>query len=171
MELKSVFFIALTACIVFTTCFILLRNRGASVYTVLLKTIASFCFIVTFMASLNFQKEFLPAYIGLGLGLVCGLIGDILLELKVFNKEEEREYLNGGFVSFGLGHFFYIFALVNLATTEWKVASLVMPIVLSIILAGLFTVGIYVITKKVMKMDFGKDTVITMVYSFILSFP
>ncbi len=170
MEFKSVFFIALTACVVFTLCFILLRNRGASVYTVLLKSMASFCFIVTFMASLSFQEDFLVAYIGLGLGLVCGLIGDILLELKVFNKDTEREYLNGGFVSFGVGHFFYIFALISMATTEWKVGSLLMPILISVALAGVFTLCTYIVTKKVMKMDFGKDTIITMVYSFILSF-
>ena len=170
MGIKSAFFICLIACIVFTSCFILIRCKGANVYSVITKAIASFCFIVTYFASLAYAIEINAAFIAIGLGLVCGLIGDILLDLKLAYKEDEDMYLNSGFVSFGIGHFFYIFALIFMGANAWHIADMALPISISLIIAAVMTVGSMYMMKKVMKFDFGKHTIITAIYSFILFF-
>ncbi len=169
MEIKSTFFIMVLACIVFTTCFIMIRSKGASVYALMTKAMASFCFIALFMVSVTYEKVFLPQYIGLGLGLVLGLIGDILLDLKLVYKEHENEYLIGGFISFGLGHICYILAMFGFISTGWAVSNIWLAVGVTVGAAILLTLGTY-FSRNIMKTDFGKHTVITMVYTFILMF-
>jgi len=169
MEIKSTFFIMLLACMVFTICFIMIRSKGASVYALMTKAMASFCFIALFIVSITYEKVFLSQYIGLGLGLVLGLIGDILLDLKVVYKEHENEYLVGGFISFGLGHICYILSMIGFVTTGWAVSSIWLAVGISAGVAVLLTLGVYY-TSNIMKNDFGKHTIITMVYTFILMF-
>ena len=169
MEIKSTFFIMLLACVIFAGCFIMIRSKGASVYALMTKAMASFCFIALFIVSVSYEKVFLSQYIGLGLGLVLGLIGDILLDLKLVYKEHENEYLVGGFVSFGLGHICYILSMIGFATTGWAVSSIWLAVGIAVGVALLLTLGVY-FGKDIMKNDFGKHTVITMVYTSILMF-
>lgn len=167
MDVKVAFILSLVVCVVFTACFILVRSKGASVFSVLTKSIASFCFIMCLMVSLIYTKVFNEAYICLALGLVCGLIGDVLLDLKLVYKEHDNEYLRGGFVSFGIGHVFYTLALVLFAG-QYGI-DLLVPLLVAVGAGIVLTIGTYFLTKM-MKMDFGKNLVITLVYTFILNF-
>lgn len=170
MDIKSALFVCLTACIVFGLCFILIRSKGASVYSVIVKALASFSFVLCFVVSIIYDTEFDSAVIGLAMGLVAGLIGDILLELKVVYSDDSDDYLNAGFISFGVGHFFYIYAMITLAGGRWAVNNLWLYIGIAALIAGAMTAGSYFMMKKLLKYDFGKHTVITFVYSFILFF-
>ena len=171
MDIKSSLIVCLTACIVFTLCFIFIRSKGASVYSVIVKALASFSFVLTFMVSLGYEAELDFPLIAIGIGLVAGLIGDILLDLKLAYEQDSNEYLVAGFVSFGVGHLFYIFAIIRLALDKWSVGGdIVVPVAVSVLIALALAVGGIVMMKKVLKYDFGKHTVITAVYSFILFF-
>ena len=168
MDIKSTFFVVITACVVFTACFILIRSKGASIYSIMLKSLASFCFVTCFIVSLVYLTDFNSAYVALGLGLVAGLIGDLLLELKVVYSENSDEYLMSGFVAFGVGHIFYIFAMIALANSIWKINSLVLPIAVAVGVALVLTFATYLLTTKVMKFNFGKNIYATFIYTFVL---
>lgn len=171
MDIKSSLFVCLTACVVFTLCFILIRSKGASVYSVIVKALASFSFVMTFLVSLGYEGDLSFPTIAIGIGLVAGLIGDILLDLKVAYEQDSNEYLVAGFVSFGVGHLFYIFALIRLATGKWSFGGdIVVPIAISVLIAVVMAVGGIYVMKKFLKYDFGKHTIITAVYSFVLFF-
>ena len=45
-------------------------------------------------------------------GLLLGLIGDILLDLKYVDKERTVGYSYGGFIVFGIGHILYMIAII-----------------------------------------------------------
>ena len=47
MEIKETFLLALLACVIFTTCFIAIRSKGASAMAVISKALASFCFVTS----------------------------------------------------------------------------------------------------------------------------
>ncbi len=170
MGIKGTFAVAIIACVLFTTLFIVIRSKGANAFSIIAKAFASFCFIACFMLSLSYVTDFNDGYIGIALGLVLGLIGDVLLDGKVAYKESGNEYLQGGFVSFGVGHFFYIFALLTFATTMYNVGSLLVPLLITGGVAIVLTVATYFMTKFVMKLDFGKNIIITFAYTFILYF-
>ena len=170
MEIKETFLLALLACVIFTTCFIAIRSKGASAMAVISKALASFCFVTCFMVSLAFVNNINEGYIGIALGLILGLIGDVLLDCKVTYKENANEFLQGGFVSFGLGHLFYIFSLITLATSTWQVGNMLAPLLITGGVAVVLTIVTYFMTTKVMKLNFGKNIVLTFIYTFLLYF-
>jgi len=168
MDIKIAFILSVVLCLVFTTIFIFVRSKGASVYSVLTKSIASFCFIMCFLISMTYTTLTNTAFICILAGLVCGLIGDILLEAKVIYTKDEDLYLKGGFVSFGVGHIFYTIVLILLAIN--LNIDLLVPVLVAIGLGAVMTVGTYYSSTKLMKQDFGKNTAITLVYTFMLLF-
>ena len=96
-------------------------------------------------------------------GLVFGLIGDIVLDLKLIYPKDDKFYTFFGFTSFILGHLLYIgYFLLN-----YHLQVLDYSFIFG--LAGM-TVFIVLITEVPMKLNFGKFRLISAVYAFILSF-
>ena len=100
------------------------------------------------------------------IGLLLGMIGDILLDLKVVYKND-KIFLNSGMLSFGLGHLAY-FTAFSLYANNLR-TDLFMPIMVAIASAIVLTIVI-VLTSKKMKLDFGNYLWQTIFYTFILSF-
>ncbi|MCR4661765.1 MAG: lysoplasmalogenase [Clostridia bacterium] len=102
-------------------------------------------------------------------GLIFGLIGDIVLDLKVvyLKTPEEGAYLYGGMISFGLGHILYFVALILFfggAVISWSMIGICLAV--SAVVAFLMII----LGEKLMKLNFGKFTIISIIYAFVLLF-
>jgi len=144
------------------TLFLVYRDRNGSVKALLYKTLASFLFILVAVASfmVNPGQGVATFAVLIMMGLVCGLIGDILLDLKIMYKESSSLYQHGGMIAFLVGHLFYLTALIAYFGFSW--IPLVIAVVLAIIIAG--------VSKFVFKFDFAEHTVDTYAYTFVLSY-
>ena len=144
------------------TLFLIARDRKGSVKALLLKTITSFLFISVAFASVmvNSGQGVATFFALIIMGLICGLIGDIVLDLKVMYKESSSLYQHGGMVAFLIGHLFYLAALIIYFGFDW--IPLVIAVVLAIIIAC--------VSKFILKFNFAEHTVDTYAYTFFLSY-
>lgn len=167
------FIIGLSVCALALILFLVVRVRKGDVEGVLAKTFASFCF-VTFALFLFNSKNIANANINLAstlliCGLVCGLIGDILLDLKVVYPFHENKYLPAGMTAFGIGHLFYIPAIILFVSNEVNVfTSYLLPLILLVVGSVVATLLIWLLSTKVLKLNYGKFTWIVNIYSFLL---
>ncbi len=130
-----------------------------------LKGLTSFGFILVFAFGFYIlsirnsadSKEMLFSLL-IFVGLVAGLIGDLFLELMHVDKTKNRVTIIAfGTLIFMIGHFFYISGLIVLEGFNY--VSL---------LIGLGMTGVVFIGSKVMKLNMGKLTVISYIYSFVI---
>ena len=144
------------------TLFLIARDRKGSVKALLFKTLTSFLFIAVAFASfmVNPGQGVATFAMLIMMGLICGLIGDILLDLKIMYKESSSLYQHGGMVSFLVGHLFYLAALIIYFGFSWR--PLVIALVLAVIIAA--------VSKFILKFNFAEHSINTYAYSFILSY-
>ena len=142
--------------------FLIARDRNGSPAALLLKTITSFLFIgVAFTSFMVYSiQEFTTFFALIMMGLVCGLIGDIVLDLKIMYKESSSLYQHGGMVAFFVGHVFYLAALLIYFGFSWM--ALVAALILAII--------IVCVSKFILKFNFAEHSIDTYAYSFALSY-
>lgn len=95
------------------------------------------------------------------LGLLCGLFGDLWLDLKNMHPEAKDTYQFIGMGSFLASHFFFMPALLFLSENN------VPMLILGIALGLLFAVGVMVFEKP-MKVHYGKFKLITFFYSLTI---
>jgi len=168
-----VLIIGLFLCFFSVSLFLNTRLKKGGVEGVVTKALASLCFILlaVFLTAtktgLNLYNSFAVSCIIAG--LVCGLIGDILLDLKVIYPFHQNKYLTYGMSAFGLGHLFYISSLIlfaqntiNLFAEKWLFLLIIVAI------SVLLTVIIYFASKKILKFKFDNFAKIVNVYTFIL---
>lgn len=144
------------------TLFLIARDRKGSVKAVLLKIITSYLFIavafVSFMVNPN--PGVTTFFMLITMGLICGLIGDIVLDLKVLYPESSSPYQHGGMVAFLVGHLFYLAALLIYFGFSW------IPLVFAVVIA----LAIILISIYILKVDFKEHTIDSYLYSFFLSY-
>ena len=142
--------------------FLVYRDRRGSIRALLCKTVTSFMFISAAVASFMATPD--PGVAAFAMlitmGLVCGLIGDILLDLKIVYRESSSLYQHGGMVAFIAGHVFYLAALIMYFGFSW------IPLVVGLVLA----MAIVGVSKFVLKFNFAEHTIDTYVYSFVLAY-
>ncbi|AUD64669.1 hypothetical protein BK011_02880 [Tenericutes bacterium MZ-XQ] len=93
----------------------------------------------------------------MGLGLVLGLIGDLILEVQYFHEDHKNEQISFGMIAFGLGHIFYILALTNYYMfNPWA------------LLIGGLMVGVVYFGSKLMKIDFKSLAIMSYMYTFVI---
>lgn len=149
--------------------FIVARTLKGGYMAMLIKTLASFAFVASSIWGIVISDATGQTKLALGLisiGLVLGMIGDILLDFKVL-IDNDKYLLNGGMVSFGLGHLAYFagFALIGVANG----VDLLLPILISAGVSVLLTVGTLLSSKK-MGLNFGNFLFQAGSYSFLLNF-
>ncbi|HBP44191.1 MAG TPA: hypothetical protein DD621_06000 [Clostridiales bacterium] len=147
--------------------FILIRVTKGGTWGIVLKTLASFCFVLYGMLSYTQITWFSKGSIFIIVGLLCGLIGDIILDLKYVYRESNDIYLNTGMLAFGVGHIFYFVGTVLISES---VVKLWLPIVVALSIAAVLTPVIYFVSKRLMGLDYGKFAWQSMIYCFILTF-
>ena len=151
----------------FALVFIIVRTLKTGFTALILKTLASFAFVSSGVLGLVFSNTDFKLTIGLIIvGLLLGMIGDILLDLKVL-YDNDKFYLNMGMLSFSLGHVSYFSALSIYALDYLD--SLLLPILVAIGGSVLLTIGI-TLSSKVLKLDFGKFYFQAVGYTVILTF-
>ena len=163
--------ILLIVCSVLAIVFIAIRAKFGGLLGVMLKTLASFAFVATAIITMGTYYVDSSTRITLSiftLGFLLGMIGDILLDLKVVYPGNDKYYLNAGMLSFGLGHLAYFSAFSMYAVNKFS-TDLLMPILVSVGAGILLTVAIILVSKK-MKLEFGDYLIQTIVYSFLLTF-
>ncbi len=148
--------------------FITTRTTVGGAWGILTKTIASVMFVAYGVFSLVQVTYFKPLALAfIILGLIFGMIGDVVLDLKVVYKEHQSIYLNAGMLSFGLGHICYMLGAIFIAG---NVFNLMWPVLTGVIAAVVLTPIIWVVSKYVLKLNFGKFLWQTLAYTFILVF-
>lgn len=144
--------------------FLYVRVTKGGVAGVLTKTLASVCFIALGVAGVVSQSPNIDkASVFILFGLIMGLVGDIILDLKVVYPESNDMYLNAGMISFGIGHALFITAIIMLIT--FNLTSLLVSIAITIPIAAAV-----MLSAKPMKIDFGKFFIHSLSYAVILTF-
>ena len=136
--------------------FIIVRTLKGGLAGLILKTLASFAFVSTSIVALIVSTASGNIKIAMGLiaiGLLLGMIGDIVLDLKVIYEGNDKWYLNSGMLSFSLGHGFY-FAAFSLIALE-NGGKLLLPIIIGVVSALVLTI-ITMLSGKPLKLNFGK---------------
>ena len=111
-----------TIAVLLTALFIVLRVTKGGVIALYAKTIASVAFLSlglygAYLYGLNLVSLFII------LGLICGLLGDIVLDLKIVYNKDENMHLNAGMTCFGVGHFCYFVALFTYVANNAQVST------------------------------------------------
>ena len=156
---------------VFLTAFLSFRTKDGGILPAALKTITSFLFVATAVAavignysmtgSLSAKKLLFMGLIVLG--LVAGLIGDLTLDLKITYRDSNMRhsdlYTYFGMAAFGVGHILYIVAIaLYFGFSPW-----------TLLIALGATAAIFCVSVFVLKTDFGKFLVTSIVYTFLLT--
>lgn len=142
--------------------FLVGKLKGYSVKETLIKSVASLFFIATASVGLYFKGgHILPLFVELG--LICGLLGDIWLELKYVFRQEERLFTYAGFVSFTLGHILYITGMFLEFYQGNNVLYTALPLAVGILMgiANLFI-------AKPLKLDLSGYKMICFIYGSLL---
>ena len=175
MQLYILIF-GLCVCALTIGCFLYFRLTKGGLAGLFSKAVASVSFVV-FALLLSFSKMQVAYNNGLAIaflisGLVCGLVGDILLDLKVMYQFHEKNYLKAGICSFLCGHIFYIIAMAIICSYSFQLFSTTRIIILlsMIVACALLSLLIWVITKKVMHFDYNGNALLVNIYSAVLLF-
>ena len=147
--------------------FIFVDARGKNyLHSIFFKSLASLSFVMVYGFSIFLKKDEL---INLGnkeigfmvfilLGLISGLIGDLLLALRPLqDKSKDKQIIIFGIISFSLGHLFYLTALYQLSKFS----------ILSILLGIIMTLIIY-IGSRILKFEMGIAKIPTFFYTFLI---
>ena len=140
-------------------------NKKRSVEGVFIKNITSLFFILTAAFGILATGNYFYGTLLL-IGLAFGMLGDIYLDQKWVYPNDMKKYLYAGFISFGIGHFFFMGAMI------WQLMQFYffnkffcfIPLALGAVVA----VG-NLLLEKPMKPDFGEFSPIVTIYSFILA--
>ena len=159
-------YVLLGLCLLSTIAFIVVRVLVGGHTGLMLKIVASVIFVISGVITLATTTADRLVISFIVIGLIMGMLGDILLDLKVI-YDNDKFYLNSGMLSFGIGHIFYFTAFTLLALNHN--ITLTLPLILSGVIAIILTIAITLSSKK-MKLDFGKYLWQTIGYTFILSF-
>lgn len=147
----------------FLVAFLVKCKNERSVGGVFLKNAVSIFFILTAVFGLALNPDCLEYGLFIVSGLVFGMLGDIYLDQKWVYPNDMKKYLYAGFISFGIGHLFYIPGMVRAAGLDFKL--LLIPLAAGAVVA----VG-NLLLEKPMKQNFGEYKVIVTIYGFILAF-
>ncbi len=152
--------------------FIFIEMKEASLFSLFFKALASFSFILLFSIVISEKtgqptsayyvgEDFVP-FMGTAflifMGLVAGLIGDLLLGLRPLRPASDNNtIITSGIFSFSIGHVFYYFALLKLN------AFSVYPLMIGVVGAVIIFIG-----AKVMKLKWEQLRIPSLAYAFIL---
>lgn len=151
--------------------FMIKCNKQRSVGGVFNKNIVSIFFIAvaffgTFKALGDDNHSMIQYGLCLMFGLVFGMLGDIYLDQKWVYPDDEKKYLYAGFITFLIGHCFYIFAIfrkfsefVKLEAKHFLIAAAV---------AAVVDIG-NLILEKPTKQHYGSYKAIVSVYTFFVA--
>lgn len=162
------FYFSLTFALICFLVFLFFEMKHQFLRAFFFKALASFSFIAVVPLSLLDHLGgsslsgvlYLLGYAGLiMMGLICGFTGDLILALRTFHQpEKEHKIIFAGTIAFAFGHVFYLWALLQLVDFSW----------LAILFSCMVTALIFVLGTKLLKLNFGKSLIPSIIYSFLL---
>lgn len=154
----------------FLTLFLLFRDKDGGFLPTALKTVTSMLFVATAVSGV-INNYIVTGTLGVTkltfyglvlLGLTCGVIGDLTLDLKIVYKNNPRHndlFTFFGMAAFGIGHVLYIVAVaIYFGFSAW-----------SILIAAALTAVIFTVSLFLLKMQFGKFLIPSIVYALLLT--
>lgn len=148
----------------FLIAFMVMCNKKRSVLGVYIKNLTSIFFILTAVTGAFNNTDYTDVWkyaLPIVVGEVFGLMGDIYLDQKWLYPQHNDQYLNMGFISFGIGHFFFMGAMYTHAKFEIK--DMLIPLVI-----GVIVTVVNLALEKPTKQKYGKFFAIVTVYCMIL---
>ncbi len=145
-----------------TVVFLVLRVRRGGIAALYAKAVASLCFIATAVVATNENRGFLGFGSWMTIGLVCGLLGDVWLDLKWIYLQDKDSYLYSGFIFFLLGHICFITAVFSVS--PYTSLSVIIAAAAALVIAV-----VAILLEKPLKMRYGKFKWIVFLYSLALS--
>ena len=147
--------------------FLYFRAKEKRVIAVFIKGFVSLMFIATalvaWLTSKNSQNNF---GVFVFIGLVFGLAGDVLLDIKFIDLKREMLYTKLGFLAFLFGHVFYVTGLfINFYDFNTNILYLIIPAIISLAL-----MVVTLLMEKFTKVRYEKMKLFVIVYSFVLFF-
>lgn len=144
------------------------KSVQGGVIAMFAKTVASLGFIAIGVAAFYKGVDNASAAIFVLAGLIFGLIGDMVLDMKVvyLKQPEEGIYLTGGMASFGIGHIMFLTAVCLFLGDTVTLPLVGICVAVSAVLAFAMIFG----GERLMGLKFGKFTVHSLLYAFILLF-
>ena len=138
------------------------KIKAYSIKAVCIKAFTSLLFIALGIYGLcTTHLKFLSIFIVIG--LVFGLIGDVLLDLKYVYREKDYPFTLGGFIAFGIGHLFYITGMFLEFYDNQNVLYVIIPVGVGMLIA-LGTI----LTEKILKTNYGRLKMPAFVYAITL---
>ncbi len=159
--------LVLVSTIVSYLLFIYLRIKRMRVFALLAKALTSLLFCTIAIICAISRDNITPVMLIMIFGLVFGLIGDVLLDLKVIYQEDKKAYLNSGICSFSIGHILYLIALVITAV------NLKVYVTESLLISGAIGVAFVAITIigiRLLKYKMESYLLQSVLYGFLLAF-
>ena len=141
--------------------FMILRVKKDLFKAVIIKSITSFLYIACAGCAVIAYGKFEPFAILVVLGLLCGLFGDIWLDLKYIHPNYDEQYLYAGFSSFLFSHFFFVPAII--ISAKFSMPQFLIGLAVAIIVP----IGVLILEKP-MKNNYGKFKPIVVAYTFCL---
>lgn len=142
--------------------FLFEKVKKYSVKATLIKATASFFFIA--LAAFSFYKNHEePFGVFVICGLAMGLLGDIWLDFKYVFKEQERIFTYAGFISFAIGHLFYISGIIATLGYPMLWYGYLLPVVF-----GLLCGVLVLLLEKPLKYKYGEYKLICLIYAILL---
>lgn len=142
------------------------KVRAYSARALLLKAVESVLFVsLGLCAWFTASADGAPSSAGLFvvLGLVCGLLGDVWLDLKYVFPAQDTAFTYAGFVFFAAGHVLFMTGLLLGFYVPENALHLVIPAALSILLGGAVCC-----MEKPMGLRYGKLKPVVLVYGILL---
>jgi hypothetical protein len=160
------YYLVLALGVIATVVFLILRVKRGGVDAAISKAFASLLFILTAIAACasSGAADDIFNYFVIG-GLVLGLLGDIWLDLKWVYPESNDKYTFTGFISFGIGHIFFLAGLFMRFADFSKSLYIILPVILAAFIGFAIT-----LMEKPLKLVYGKFKAISGIYGGILVF-
>ena len=142
------------------------KIKAYSLRAVLIKSVVSMLFIAVgiyglYVSSANTSGNPIGALVVMG--LVCGLLGDIWLDLKYVFPEHDLLFTYAGFASFGIGHVLYISGMLTRFYPPGGFAHVLIPFVLAIAMSAANAA-----LEKPMRLDYGRMKPVVIAYGVLL---
>ena len=142
------------------------KIRARSLKAAFIKSVVSVLFLAVgacgwFLSARNGGLS--PMGIFVLIGLLCGLLGDIWLDLKYVYPEQEDAFTYVGMGAFGVGHILYVIGLLLRFYPKGKPLYVIVPIVLAAIVSA-----VNLLLEKPMRLHYGKMKPIVFTYGVLL---